>query len=113
MRQRITWPIIIIVSALSAGLASLGFLPTILQFLIIGGFILVIPGMAYIRLMLSTPSLTRFILSVALSLSLSTFVSMFMVLTHTWYPLGGLYFLIAISIAGAALQIILSPRNQW
>jgi hypothetical protein len=112
MRQRITWPLIIIVSALSAGISSFGFLPVILQFLAVGWFIFVIPGMAYVRMIRMLRPLPLFILAVSLSIALATFVSMFMVLTHTWYPLRGLYFLIAISILGAVLQFTFTPDNQ-
>jgi heme/copper-type cytochrome/quinol oxidase subunit 4 len=75
-------------------------------------FLLICPGMAFVRLLGIRERLTELIVAIALSMALDTAVSETMVLTKRWSPEWGLVVLIGMSAAGAALQIImLAARN--
>jgi uncharacterized membrane protein len=100
-----TWPVIIIISAVSSGLLVFGdFLPSA-RYLLSFWFLLVCPGMAYVRLLHIRDSVTEWALAIALSLAIDTVVAMFMLYTGNWSPNGGLVALMAISIGGVALQL--------
>ena len=75
-------------------------------------FLLICPGMAFVRLLQIRERLPELIVAIALSMALDTVVSETMVLTKRWSPEWGLAVLIGMSAAGAALQIIiLAARN--
>ena len=112
MKNRIYWPAIIVLSAVLAGVASIGVLGRFLQFFIVSWFIMVIPGMAYIRLIRSLQPLPRWVLAITMSIVFATFISLFMALTRSWHPIRGLMVLIVISVIGAALQLIFTPWNE-
>jgi hypothetical protein len=69
-------------------------------------FLLICPGMAFIRLLHLQGWITELTLAIALSLTLDTLVAETMVLNHLWSPQKGLFGLICLSLAGAALQLI-------
>jgi uncharacterized membrane protein len=50
------------------------------------GFLLLVPGLAIVRLLDLPGSLTRFVLAVALSVAVETAGTLVMVYTHTWSP---------------------------
>lgn len=105
MLKNLTWPIVIIASAVIAGLVALSSADGILRQLLLFWFILVCPGMAVIRLLHLGDTLTQTILAVALSLVLATLVAEVMLLAHKWSPTAILTVLIVISLAGALQQI--------
>jgi hypothetical protein len=70
-------------------------------------FLLICPGMAFVRLLQIGDRLTELIVAIALSIALDTTVSETMVLTKRWSPDWGLFVLICMSVAGAALQILM------
>ena len=113
MRKRLIWLALILFSALLAALAAVGYFPVLIQFVVIGIFLLVMPGFAYIRLMPSAPFIAQITLSIGLSIAITTFVSLIMVLTRFWSPFNGLLLIILITIAGAILQAVITPADKW
>jgi hypothetical protein len=106
MIRLIRWPAIIIVSSIAGGLAMAGDIGAPIRPLIAFWFLLICPGMAFIRLLHLQEWLTELTLAIALSLTVDTLVAEAMVLNHLWSPQGGLFGLICLSLAGAVLQLI-------
>jgi hypothetical protein len=75
-------------------------------------FLLVCPGMSFVRLLQIGDRLTELIVAIALSIALDTTVSETMVLTKRWSPEWGLFVLICMSAAGAALQTLMLPARD-
>ena len=104
MKRSIWWPIIISASALLLVIVTItgAALRPAIAFL----FLLICPGMAFVRLLHIAEFVAEFILAIALSIALTTLVSESMVLAGAWSPNGGLIALAGLSILGAGLQII-------
>ncbi len=104
MSNKLAWPIAISVAALLAGIFALiksgGFLGSAIIFL----FMLVIPGLAYTRLVHIGDFLLEIVVAVGISLVLGTILAEGMVFLHIWSPNAGLGVLIGISLIGAFLQ---------
>lgn len=94
------WPVIIIISAIGAGLLALANILPPIRHLLSLWFLLVCPGMAYVRLLTNTDGLTQWTLAIALSLALDAVVAAFMLYTGHWSPNWGLVALIATSLGG-------------
>jgi mannose/fructose/N-acetylgalactosamine-specific phosphotransferase system component IID len=100
------WPAIIIVSSIGVALAMVGDIEAPVRPLIAFWFLLICPGMAFIRLLHLQEWLTELTLAIALSLTMDTLVAEAMVLNHHWSPQWALFGLICLSLVGAALQVI-------
>lgn len=99
------WPAILVVSSIGVALAMVGDIGAPLRPLIAFWFLLICPGMAFIRLLHLREWLTELTLAVALSLTLDTLVAEALVLNHLWSPQWGLFGLICLGLLGAALQL--------
>ncbi len=105
------WPVLICASALAAEVAKLGLFGPAARTILVGWFMLVIPGLAYARLLpLEKDPLAMCVVAVALSLTLDTLLAIVMVLTHVYDPGLALFILIALSLAGAGIRLIHSSR---
>lgn len=105
------WPVAIVLSAALAGAAFAARLGPPLQPIAAFWFLLVCPGMAYIRLVRIATPLVELALAVALSLALDTLVAEAFVLAGRWSAAGALATLIALSLVGAALQVARAGRG--
>jgi hypothetical protein len=108
------WPIIIIASAIGTGIAMFLNIRTPIRTAISFWFLLICPGMAYVRLLEIKEFFIELVLAIALSIALNTIVAEVLVLTNIWSPFRGLVVLIAICVAGSTLQIIktiVSPKD--
>ena len=104
MKHSIWWPIIISVSALVLVIViftGAPFRPAVTFW-----FLLICPGMAFVRLLHIEEWLTEFTLAIALSIAINIFVSETMVFARIWAPKAGLFALICISILGVTWQVI-------
>jgi len=110
-RTQLAWPLAIFISAFLVDLAILLNFPPILRFPLTFWFMLICPGMAYIRLLQLKDNLAESVLAIALSLAISLILALVMVYTGMWKPEWGLLILIVLSLAGASLQVkkILPP----
>ena len=106
MMRALGWPLIIIVSALGATLVVIGDIGAPLRPIIIFWFVLVCPGMAFVRLLRLEERITELTLAVALSVTLGTIVAEVMVLNRIWSPQGGLFVLVGLSLSGTIWQIV-------
>lgn len=101
----LTWPLIISGSALVAVIAVFAHASPLLRSLVTFWYLLVCPGMAFIRLLKLKDSLTEWILAIVLSLALEMVLGLVMVYAHWWQPGWGLVFLILLSLSGVSLQL--------
>ncbi len=106
MRNYWFWPIIIVCSALGAGLAMLSQMESPWRVVLSFWFLLVCPGMAYIRFLQIRDRIVEFTLAIALSLALDTVVTEFMLYAGVWWSYGALSVLGSLSVGGAVLQLI-------
>jgi len=79
-------------------------------------FMLVCPGMAFVRLLHLRGHLVEFTLAIGLSLALDTIVAEGMVLAKRWSPEWGLVALAVLCVVGAVIQIrtadgVAAPRD--
>ena len=104
MKRAFAWPIVISASAMILIIATFTgapFRPAVAFW-----FLLLCPGMAFVRLLHIEEWLTELTLSIALSIAINTLVSETMILARLWSPEAGLVALICISLLGATCQII-------
>ena len=94
------WPGIILVTSILTGLAVFSGYLQPLRVTLVFAFMLVCPGMAYIRLLRLRDPLVELVLAVALSLALDTLVAMVLLYVGPWSPANGLLGLISISLIG-------------
>lgn len=110
IRSPYWWPIVIIASAVGAGLALLSNVGLPIRAGVTFMFLLICPGMAFVRLLHFEERVTEWVLAIALSLALNTFVAEAMVYAKIWSPEGGFFVLIGLSVIGALLQIFTSRQ---
>lgn len=111
MSRRFFWPTVIIISAILTAILAGSNSGFVLRPILLFWFMLIIPGMAIIRLLHIEDRLAEMVLAVALSLVISTLFAEIMVLTRLWSPSVGLAVLVSISLIGAVLQIKDAVQN--
>jgi hypothetical protein len=105
------WPAIIATSAIATVLASLGEGNQPLRSGVAFWFLLVCPGMAFVRLLGLSEPFSEWAVAVALSVALDTVVGEVLLFAGAWSAASGLTALAALSIGGAALQVGRSVRR--
>ncbi len=111
MSTKLRWPILIILSAIIAGIFAWANSGSPLRPILLFLFMMFIPGLAFTRLFNFGSILTEIVLAVALSFGISTVLAEFMVFAHLWSPNAGLGILVVISVIGALLQIVKGKRS--
>ena len=101
----IRWPLIILISAFGIALMMVGNIESPIRPLLAFWFLLVCPGMAFVRLLRVDRRLTEWTLAIALSIAIDVIVTEIMVLGKLWSPTAGLMVIISISIVGIGLQL--------
>lgn len=99
------WPIILIVSAIAVTMMVTANVTNPVRLLLALWFLLVCPGMAYVRLFKFKDIPIEWTLAFALSLALDAFVSIVMLYAGRWSPTWGLIILASITLIGALLQL--------
>ncbi len=111
--SRIIWPLVIVCSGVVAVLLAGSSLQTLLRVLFTFWFLLVCPGMAFVRLFRFKEKLAEWVLAIALSIALDVIVSEIAVLNGWWSLQGMVDVLVGLSILGAAIQVwVLSYRRK-
>lgn len=106
------WPAIIIISAGAVCLMVFLLPNSPLRPALTLWFLLVCPGMAFVRLLGITPSYVEWMLGIALSLALDTLLSALMMYAYAWSWELALLLLAVLSVGGAALQVGLSAQRS-
>ncbi len=110
MKNSMVWPIIVMVSAAAATAAVAAPAASPVRVIVVAWFMLVCPGLAYVGLLRLNRPLAEVMLSIALSLAIDAIVAEVMALSNTWSPAAGLTVLVALSMTGAVLQLIVLWR---
>lgn len=98
------WPWIILVWGLAAGLIVFtGALPSQRTWLVFA-FLLLCPGMAFVRLLHTGDWIIKATLAVALSLALNAMVALLLLYFRAWSPLNGMMMILAISFLGVMFK---------
>jgi hypothetical protein len=105
------WPTLIAVSALAAAAAAFADLASPLRPWLVFWFLLVCPGMALVRLLQIDDGLAQLTLAIALSLALDAATGGVMLYAGAWSPNRALAILVLLSLAGAALQLVVAARS--
>jgi len=106
LRFRWIWPGVILGSAVASGLFFFLAIESPLRLIITLSFLLVCPGMAFVRLLRLDESYYEWTLAIALSISLDAIVACLLLYTGFWSITLGLSTLIIISLLGALLQLL-------
>lgn len=105
------WPLILIVSGIAIGIIQMLDLSSPIRPFLAFWFLLVCPGMAFVRLLKMQHTLIELTTAIALSLTLNTIVAEIMIYTDIWSSDWAVAVLISITIIGAVLQLI-SPMRE-
>ncbi len=103
------WPVIIVASALAAGGLVYAGIAGPLRVGIVLWFLLICPGMAFVRLLRVADLATELMLAIGLSLALDALVAIGMLYGQLWSPSWGLAGLIGASLVGVAAQLVWRP----
>ena len=101
------WPGVIIASALTVNVVVLGDVQSVIRPFLVFWFLLVCPGMAFVRLLRIRPFTSELTLGLALSIALDTIVAATLLYAGAWSPAAGMVILGCLSVVGAVGQIVL------
>ncbi len=104
--SRWIWPGVILISAAVAGLFFFKGISSPFRLIATLWFLLVCPGMAFVRLLRLEVSYYEWTLAIILSISADAGVAALLVYAHYWSMEVGLSILIVLSLLGACLQIL-------
>ena len=105
-KSRWLWPGVILVSAVVAGLVFFQGIASPIRWISTLWFLLVCPGMAFARLLRLESPYYEWTLAIAMSISVDALVASLLIYTGYRSVELGLSILIALSLLGAALQIL-------
>lgn len=111
------WTIVVLLSAAAAALVFYTGFGAALRPVVLFWFLLVIPGMAFIRLMYIVEAINRWALAVGLSLAIDSIVAIVLLYSGSWRVEYGLAAILAISVIGALIpsrprRVIASPVDS-
>jgi hypothetical protein len=106
------WPAIILVSAAVTGYLAFAQVDSVLRPVVTLGFLLVCPGMTFVRLLRIRERMTELTLAITLSLALNTLLIVIMLYAGIWAPYTGLLIIICLSVGGVTLQMALAAFQK-
>lgn len=110
MTPRLGWPIAIATSALLATLTVVWGGESLVRAGVVGGFLLVCPGMAFVRL-LDLDAVAEWTLAVALSIAVLVLASTALLYAGRWSVLAALLLVDGVTVVGMALQVVALIRR--
>lgn len=102
----LAWASFIILASVATAIVLWGTLALSVRPIIVAGFLLICPGMAYVRLLGIENPFAEWVLAVACSLALDTFIAGVLVYAQIWSAHTAMIVLLATSIVGALAQIV-------
>jgi hypothetical protein len=105
-------PAVILISSLIVTAAVYGEWPNPLRGILVFGFMLICPGMAFAHLLPGKDQITRFVLVIGLSLALDTAVAEIVLYLGIWSPHLILLILIGFCCLGLLLKIVTENFRQ-
>ena len=100
------WPIILLFSTFFASVLVSSDVSSPIRSVLVFWFLLVCPGMAYVRMLDIKDTLTEWILAVSLSLGTATAVSLVVLYSGNWNASLVMAILVVLTFGGVALQIL-------
>ena len=107
-RSNWLWPIVIILSALAAGLFNFVFTDTVIRPIIVFWFLFICPGMALVRFLRLKEPVVEWLLAIALSFAIEALAAGIELLAGKWAPAATLSILIGLSLGGAIVQLAIT-----
>lgn len=112
------WPVIIVLSALAAVLATVVVPDTPVGLIIVMWFVFVCPGMMLVRFLRLNEPVVEWVLALALSFAIDAIVAGILIYTGRWSPTGILAILIRFSVVGEIVQLVSAhlaalPVSRW
>ena len=107
-RLPLLWPLVIVLSALAAGLVNFVTPDTAGRPIIVMGFLFICPGMALVRFFRLNEPIAQWSLAIALSFSLEALVAGIQMYTGRWSPPTTLMILIGLCLISATTQATLA-----
>lgn len=104
--MKVFWPVVIILSALAAGLVNFVFPDLVGRPIVLLWFLCVCPGMMLIRFFRLKEPVTEWTLAIALSLAIDAAVAGIQMYSGHWSPPITLVIIMGICITGVLTQII-------
>jgi len=102
----------LLASGLIAVLAMLPHVPVPVRAVLVVGFALVAPGLAWVRLVGIEDRLAELTLGIALSIAIGTLVASIQAYAGAWSPKGCIVLLALVVVAAAATEIATSPSHD-
>jgi hypothetical protein len=102
----------LLASGLIAVLALLPHVPVSVRAVLVVGFALVAPGLAWVRLVHIEDRLAELTLGIALSIAIGTLVASLQAYAGAWSPKGCIVVLALVVVAAAAAEIATSPSTD-
>ncbi|MHB1005749.1 MAG: hypothetical protein ACYC3S_08915 [Chloroflexota bacterium] len=112
MSSSIRWAALVIVLALAADLAVVANLELPWRGLAVFAFLLLGPGLPYVRVLVLPSVATELTLAMALSLALDTAVAEVMILAQVWSAGTALAVLIFMAVAGVFIDLVRATRRK-
>jgi uncharacterized membrane protein len=112
MMKRLIWPLVIGISSILFVLATALNIQSPLRGVVTFWFLLVCPGMAFIRLLHLREMVVEWVLAVALSIAIGTVFAEAGVVNRIWSPVVIDIALAGVSLLGAGIQVFLVFRSQ-
>ena len=106
MRSNVLWPILIMLSALAAGLVNFVFTDVVIRPMIVFWFLFVCPGMVLVRFLRLKEPVAEWTLAIALSFAIDALVAAVFLYAGRWSPLGILSLLIVLTLGGALVRLV-------
>ena len=103
--RRVSWPGLVTASALAAAAVALAGAPEPVRAPLVLAFLLLGPGMAFVPLLGLGDPVAELTVGLGVSVALDLCIAMGMLYAGAWSPLATLVVLVAIALAGAALQL--------
>ena len=105
--SNLLWPVIIILSAIAAGLVSFVFTEIAIRAIIVFWFLFICPGMILVRFLRLKEPVVEWTLAIALSFAIDAIVAGIQLYAGKWSPAGTLTLLIGLSLGGAIVQLVM------
>jgi hypothetical protein len=111
MREHRFWQLIILLSAIAAGVVALALPGTVLSLIVILWFLLVCPGLMVVLCLNLKETVAIWTLALALSVAIDAIVASIALYAGIWSPTGILYTLITICFVWTIAQFIVTSLN--
>lgn len=105
IHSNLVWPIIIILSAVAAGLVNFVFPDMALRPVIVFWFLFICPGMVLVRFLRLKEPVVEWTLAVALSFAIDAILAAIQLYAGRWSPAGTLSILMILCLCGAIVQL--------